>query len=163
MAGKTLRFDMMTGRFWCNDRIIEILTGAKRAVPPPVDPVDELLANPQEFVARVRALRVENERCQRYIHAVEPLVDFADKALNTHGLVDLGTAALLWNLPYGRNTLFQKLRELGILTEKNLPAAPYRAHFRVKQVWAKGGPWMVAKPLLTQAGLLWLGNRLAVK
>lgn len=48
------------------------------------------------------------------IQKLQPKADFADAAFKAEGNVDIGQAAKILGLPFGRNTLFKKLREKGI-------------------------------------------------
>ena len=49
------------------------------------------------------------------IKKLQPKADFADAAFKAEGNVDIGQAAKILGLPFGRNTLFKKLREKGVL------------------------------------------------
>ena len=51
---------------------------------------------------------------QKQIERLKPKADFAEKAFAMEGKVDIGQAAKILNLGYGRNTLFKKLREVGV-------------------------------------------------
>lgn len=59
-------------------------------------------------------LALENEKQQKQIEKLQPKADFADKAFAMEGKCDIGQAAKILGLPFGRNTLFKKLRELGV-------------------------------------------------
>ena len=48
------------------------------------------------------------------IQKLQPKADFADAAFKAEGNVDIGQAAKILGLPFGRNTLFKKLREKGV-------------------------------------------------
>ena len=48
------------------------------------------------------------------IKQLQPKVDFADATFKAEGNVDIGQAAKIHGLPFGRNTLFKKLREKGV-------------------------------------------------
>ena len=48
------------------------------------------------------------------IQKLQPKADFADAAFKAEGNVDIGQAAKIPGLPFGRNTLFKKLREKGV-------------------------------------------------
>lgn len=64
-------------------------------------------------------LALENEKQQKQIEKLQPKADFADKAFAMEGKCDIGQAAKILGLPFGRNTLFKKLREW----EYSLPIA----------------------------------------
>lgn len=55
----------------------------------------------------------------------EPYVSFAKTAFKAEGKVDIGQAAKILGLPFGRNTLFKKLKEKGILFKRNEPKQKY--------------------------------------
>lgn len=62
-------------------------------------------------------LEQANERISIQDHQIQklqPKADFADAAFKAEGNVDIGQAAKILGLPFGRNTLFKKLREKGI-------------------------------------------------
>lgn len=63
-------------------------------------------------------LEQANERISlqaNQIQKLQPKADFADAAFKAEGNVDIGQAAKILGLPFGRNTLFRKLREKGVL------------------------------------------------
>ena len=55
---------------------------------------------------------------------LQPKADFADAAFATGDKVDVGQSAKILNLGFGRNTLFQKLRERGV----SLPTGTNRSN-----------------------------------
>lgn len=62
-------------------------------------------------------LEQANERISiqdNQIQKLQPKADFADAAFKAEGNVDIGQAAKILGLPFGRNTLFKKLREKGV-------------------------------------------------
>lgn len=71
-------------------------------------------------------LALENEKKQKQIDKLQPKADFADAAFKAEGKVDIGQAAKILGLPFGRNTLFKKLREVGVFfKERNEPKQQY--------------------------------------
>lgn len=73
-------------------------------------------------------LRIESEKQQKQIEQkdkaiikLQPKADFAETAFKAEGKVDIGQAAKILNLGFGRNTLFKKLKEVGVFfkTETN--------------------------------------------
>lgn len=73
----------------------------------------------QETIARQKR-RIEEqtailEQKERAIGRLKPKADFADYVFTSDTLVSIGQAAKILKLPFGRNTLFKKLREKGIL------------------------------------------------
>lgn len=56
----------------------------------------------------------------------EPYVSFAETAFKAEGKVDIGQAAKILNLGFGRNTLFKKLKEVGVFfKDRNEPKQKY--------------------------------------
>lgn len=73
-----------------------------------------------------QTLALENEKKQKQIDKLQPKADFADAAFKAEGKVDIGQAAKILGLPFGRNTLFKKLREVGVFfKERNEPKQQY--------------------------------------
>ncbi|MCI7348963.1 MAG: phage regulatory protein/antirepressor Ant, partial [Bacteroides stercoris] len=63
---------------------------------------------------RVKALEADNQQKDAKIAKLQPKADFADAAFITDDKVDIGMAAKILKLGFGRNTLFQKLRQVGV-------------------------------------------------
>ena len=95
---------------------------------------------------------------------MQPKADFVDRAVDMGHLTDIGQAAKLLKLPFGRNTLFKKLQEEGVFFKgRNEPKQEYieRGYFelRVKEIPRDNHPsFMVTKVLVTQKGLFWLSK-----
>lgn len=83
---------------------------------------DYILARSQEILHNrlqlaEKKLEQANERISiqdNQIKKLQPKADFADAAFKAEGNVDIGQAAKILGLPFGRNTLFKKLREKGV-------------------------------------------------
>ena len=54
------------------------------------------------------------EQANKQIERLQPKANFADAAFATDDKVDIGMAAKILKLGFGRNTLFQKLRQAGV-------------------------------------------------
>lgn len=81
------------------------------------------LKNEREEKAR---LEQEKKRLEDKTARQEPLVPFAQAAFKAEGKVDIGQAAKILNLGFGRNTLFGKLRDAGIFfKDRNEPKQKY--------------------------------------
>jgi prophage antirepressor-like protein len=133
--------------------------------------VEKMISDP-DFAIRLltslkdeRAKRVEAES---KIVKLQPKADFMDKVIETvQDKVDIGQAAKLLKLPYGRNTLFSELRERGIFFKnRNEPKQEYiaRGYFDTKEkiIERSSHPdFMVIKVLVTQKGLVWLDKILS--
>lgn len=71
-------------------------------------------------------LALENEKKQKQIERLQPKADFAEAAFKAEGKVDIGQAAKILNLGFGRNTLFKKLKEVGVFfKDRNEPKQKY--------------------------------------
>lgn len=107
-------------------------------------------------------LALENEKKQKQIESLQPKADFADAAFNAEGKVDIGQAAKILGLPFGRNTLFKKLKERGILFKRNEPKQKYvdAGYFELTQlppIHRNNHPdLIVMKVLCTQKGLAYI-------
>ncbi len=133
----------------------------------------ELVANPyllKEMIDRIVADEDEKKRLeeintkqQKLIALQQPKVDFVDQVFDDGSLVDIGQAAKILNLGFGRNTLFEKLREKGVLFKsRNEPIQKYihQNLFVLKETEIKRtvGSQIVTKVLVTQKGLYFLKN-----
>lgn len=93
------------------------------------------------------------------ISKLQPKADFADAAFKAEGKVDIGQAAKILGLPFGRNTLFKKLKEKGILFGRNEPKQKYvdAGYFELTQlppIHRSNHPdLIVMKVICTQKGL----------
>lgn len=140
----------------------------------------ELIDNPDLIIEmaqkikqeRDRRLQVEFEaqrqadiisRQNKLIDQQKAKVDFVDQVFDDGSLVDIGQAAKLLNLGFGRNTLFDKLREKGVLFKsRNEPLQRYIDQnlfvLKEKEIQRTKGPQIVTKVLVTQKGLYFLRN-----
>ena len=56
----------------------------------------------------------EKERQQRMINTLTPKAELMERVIDTDSLIDVGQAAKILGLDFGRNTLFRKLRKVGV-------------------------------------------------
>lgn len=109
-------------------------------------------------------LALGNEKQQKQIEKLQPKADFADKAFAMEGKCDIGQAAKILGLPFGRNTLFKKLRELGVFfANRNEPKQKYidAGYFEMKEkpVPRENHPgFIVMVVLCTQKGLAYINH-----
>lgn len=109
-------------------------------------------------------LALENEKQQKQIEKLQPKADFADKAFAMEGKCDIGQAAKILGLPFGRNTLFKKLRELVVFfANRNEPKQKYidAGYFEMKEkpVPRENHPgFIVMVVLCTQKGLAYINH-----
>lgn len=121
-----------------------------------------------EVIKSEMALLIENETLKIENNKMKPRSEFVDKVFNTDALIDIGEVAKILNLPYGRNTLFNVLREKGIFFKnKNEPFQQYvsKGYFEVKEKFhevsdTKG--FLVVKTYATQKGLGFIARTLEV-
>lgn len=104
----------------------------------------------------------EIEKANKHIAVLAPKADFADKAFDTDGKIDIGQAAKILNLGYGRNTLFKRLRKEGVFfANRNEPKQRFvdAGYFELKEqlIPRENHPaFTVMKVLVTQKGLAYI-------
>ena len=92
---------------------------------------------PQTYSEALRALADESEAKEKALALLEeqkPKVDFYEAITGSKDTVDIGTVAKVLNIRgFGRNNLFEFLRESGVLMSNNQPKQTYcdRGYFRV--------------------------------
>ena len=102
------------------------------------------------------------------ISKLQPKADFADVAFKAEGKVDIGQAAKILGLPFGRNTLFKKLKEKGILFNRNEPKQRYidAGYFELTQIPPihrnNHTDLIVMKVICTQKGLAFINKLFGV-
>ena len=106
----------------------------------------------------------EMEKKDKEIRFLKPKADLMDKVLDVDEKIDIGQASKILELPFGRNTMFKKLREKGIFFKnKNEPKQEYvnRKYFVMKEKYISRNNhdgFIVLKVLVTQKGLEYLSN-----
>jgi anti-repressor protein len=116
----------------------------------------------EEAIAR---LNQENANKDKTIKALAPKAELMQKILDTDQKIDIGQAAKILELPFGRNTLFQKLRQKGIFfMNRNEPKQEYieRGYFHLKEKFIErdnNQGFVVIKVLVTQKGLEFISNQ----
>lgn len=152
-------------RLWCNDRIKELLTHGITATQPTLE---QIINNPDLIISLATQLKNEREEKARLLSEntrLLPKASFVDKIIDTGGKIDVGQAAKLLKLPFGRNKLFEELRKTGIFFKnRNEPKQQYieSGYFELREqfIERKDHPgFTVIKVLVTQKGLEFL-NRL---
>jgi Rha family phage regulatory protein len=99
---------------------------------------------------------------QKTISKLEPKASFADQVFRTDSKLDIGLAAKTLQLPYGRNTLFKKLRQSGVFfSGRNEPKQKYvdAGYFEIAEdfIERKNHPgFCVMKVIVTQKGLAYI-------
>ncbi len=117
----------------------------------------------------LKAVKIANERMEDYkkqLKEAQPKIDFYDHVTG-YGevIVDMEKVAKILNLGIGRNSLFQILRDIGILMDNNLPYQKYinRGYFRVveRKYEKKGSTHIYIKTMVSQKGLDYIRRRLS--
>lgn len=104
------------------------------------------------------------EQANRIINRLQPKADFADAAFTTDDKVDIGMAAKILKLGFGRNTLFQKLRQVGVFfSNRNEPKQRFvnAVYFEMKEKFIERNShpgFVVTKILVTQKGLAYINH-----
>lgn len=119
----------------------------------------EALRLAADLAEKNEALALENEE-------MKPKAEFHDAVTASDDLCQLATACQVLGLPFGRNTLFERLRRKGVLItggdRNNLPKQAYvdKGYFTVKESSYKrdGETHVGFTTLVTQKGLAWLNR-----
>ena len=124
-------------------------------------------AIPTSFAEALRLAAAQQEEIDlknKQLALQAPKVSFADRVIDSGNLVDIGQAAKLLKLPYGRNTFFKHLRDKGVFFKnRNEPKQEYieRGYFELRETEIpreNHPPMMVTKILVRQTGLFWLSK-----
>lgn len=109
---------------------------------------------------RARAWAVEYEEKQLLLESNAKLQfrsDFVDVCFDTDGIFSMEEVCKILKLPYGRNTMLQKLRDLKILTLSNTPAQRFisNGYFRVVESLIENGKFkkLTSTTYATQKGI----------
>ncbi|WP_298980388.1 KilA-N domain-containing protein [uncultured Parabacteroides sp.] len=156
---------------WCNDRIKELLQYGMTATQPTLE---QMINNPDLVISLATQLKNEREEKQRLelknkhlekkTAEQEPYVLFAKTAFTTDDKVDIGMAAKILKLGFGRNTLFQKLRQVGVFfSNRNEPKQRFvnAGYFEMKEKFIERNShpgFVVTKILVTQKGLAYINH-----
>jgi len=101
----------------------------------------------EEMTAKVLAYHIgEVKRLREEAAGNAPKVAFYDSVTSSKDAIGMKDAAKVMNLGYGRNILFQKLRDLKIFMDDNRPYQTYidRGYFRViESRWTRAGDGVV--------------------
>jgi phage antirepressor YoqD-like protein len=153
---------------WCNDKVKELLQHGFTASE---QTIEHMLENPDVIIQMATKLKEEREarlQAEKERDLNNKKAAFTDRIIASEDKVDIGQAAKILELPYGRNTLFKKLKEMGIFfRNKNEPLQEYinRGYFQLKEKFITRNEhegFTVIKVLVTQKGLAYLAKRLNV-
>lgn len=85
-----------------------------------------LMRSQQILQKRVEIAEQKIKQLEEKNAKLQPKADFAEAAFKAEGKVDIGQAAKILNLGFGRNTLFKKLKEVGVFfKDRNEPKQKY--------------------------------------
>lgn len=118
----------------------------------------------EEAEQKVKALEADNQQKDAKIAKLQPKADFADAAFITDDKVDIGMAAKILKLGFGRNTLFQKPRQVGVFfSNRNEPKQRFvnAGYFEMKEKFIERNShpgFVVTKILVTQKGLAYINH-----
>lgn len=122
------------------------------------------LTAPQDPLSLLKLAVSEMEKKDKQIAVLQPKAELMDKVLDAEEKIDIGQASKILELPFGRNTMFRKLREKGIFFKnRNEPKQEYikRQYFVLKEKYIARNNhdgFVVVKVLVTQKGLEFLSN-----
>lgn len=124
--------------------------------------VDRMIEDPDfaiKLLTSIKEERTKRLEAEKKVQTLMPKAELMDRVLDTDQKIDVGQAAKILNLPFGRNTLFQKLREKGVFfINRNEPKQEYisRGYFELKEKFIERNNhdgFTVIKVLVTQKGL----------
>lgn len=153
---------------WVDDKIEELLTTGSTLLQPQYN-VPQSFAEALQLAAN-QAKQIEDQQKQieqkdAKIAKIQPKADFADKAFQAeNSKVDISMSAKILGLPFGRNTLFKKLREAGVFfSNKNEPKQRYidAKYFEMTEKYIERNEhpsFIVTKVLVTQKGLAYINH-----
>jgi anti-repressor protein len=128
-------------------------------------------SNPATVVQIAQKWKDEYDKrleAEKQVKELAPKAELMDRVMDTDDMIDIGQAAKILHLPFGRNTLFVKLREMGIFFKgRNEPRQEYieRGYFELKQkmIERENHPdFVVIKVLVTQKGLQFISKQFNV-
>lgn len=131
----------------------------------------EMLAKPESIVIMLTELQKEQrlrQNAEREVARIKPKAELMEKVMDSGKKIDIGQTAKILALPFGRNTLFARLREKGVFFKKrNEPKQEYikKGLFELKEKWIQRKnheDMLVVKVLVTQRGLAFIAGLFGV-
>ncbi len=119
-------------------------------------------SNPDTVLQLAQNWKDEQQRrllAEKEAERLRPKAELMDRVMDTDEKIDIGQTAKILSLPFGRNTLFKKLREMGIFFKnRNEPKHQYikRGYFELREQYIERNNhdgFIVVKVLVTQKGL----------
>jgi prophage antirepressor-like protein len=134
--------------------------------------IEEVLSNPDTIIRLATELKAERQKAkalQAENAKLQIKSDFVDKVMDNDQKIDIGQAAKILELPFGRNTLFQQLRLKGVFFKnRNEPKQDFvdKGFFQLKEKWidrTNHEGFLTIKVLVTQRGLAFLAKLFEVE
>jgi anti-repressor protein len=116
-----------------------------------------------EMDNKLKESQIINQNLQ--IRTMQPKAELMERVMDLGDNVDVGQVAKILELPFGRNTLFYKLRQDGtFFKNRNEPKQNYVAcgYFKLKEKVIERTDYpdkVVIKVLVTQKGLAWIAKK----
>ena len=123
--------------------------------------------NPDTIVRLAQNWKAEQEKrlkAEKKVKFLLPKAELMDRVLDADEKIDIGQAAKILELGYGRNIFFRKLKERGIFFKnRNEPKQNYieKGYFLLKEKFIERSNhegFVVLKVLVTQKGLAFLSK-----
>lgn len=118
------------------------------------------IADPIKRAERWIEEQKQLQAVQQKVIELTPKADFADQIFRSEEKINIGTCGKVLGLPFGRNTLFKKLRERGVFfSGRNEAKQKYidAGYFVTQENLTKAG-FMVVTTYATQKGLAYIGH-----
>ncbi len=131
--------------------------------------VEKMLSDPDTAIKLLSTIKEERQKrsaLEKENATLKLKAALMDKIIDSGEKIDIGQTAKILGLPYGRNTLFKKLRDLGVFFKnRNEPKQEYvdRKYFELKEQWIERNShdsFMIVKVLVTQKGLEYINKLL---
>ena len=103
---------------------------------------------------------MKEQELRKQLQEQQPKVELFDVAMDTTGLLDVGTVAKMLN--WGRNKLFEFLRNNNIFMRNNIPYQKYvdSGYFKIKDNYVENLNKMLPKTYFTQKGIAYINKLL---
>ena len=122
--------------------------------------ISKPVALPTTYLEALKELVVKEETILQLEEKNEKLQyrsDFVDVCFDTDGVFSMEEACKILKLPYGRNTMLQKLRELKVFLKSNTPSQKFisNGYFKVVENIIENGEFkkLVSTTYATQKGI----------
>ena len=132
---------------WCNDVVNNLIRNR----------MDSNNMSDDDVIRK--ALLILNDKYE--LEKLRPKAKTLDQITADDKLVDMGQAAKILGLDFGRNTLFSYLRFKGIFFKnRNEPKQSYinRGYFEIKEEWIEEKNYLAVKVYVTQKGIDFLSK-----